>query len=70
MPYCFEQAFTQHGGKGKEKERNKQTKIKTATQAKDIRLDKEESELIREAFFFSFLGKNIGDFYFQAAPIC
>lgn len=56
--------------KKKEKETNKQSKIKTATQGKYIHLNKEEPELICEAFFFSFLRKNIGDFYFQAAPIC
>lgn len=69
MLHCFERAFDTAWGEKKGKKK-KQTKIKTATQAKDIQLNKEESELICEAFFFPFLRKNIGDFCFQAAPIC
>lgn len=57
--------FTQHGGE-KRRKKNKQNR----KSLHKLKIFKEEFELICEAFFFSFLRKNKGDFYFQAAPIC
>jgi len=63
MLYCSEQAFYTAWRK-KEKEKQKLKPLHK------LKIFKEEFEPICEDFFFSFLRKNIGDFYFQAAPIC
>lgn len=63
MFYCSEQAFYTAWGRGGKKNKQNWKSLHK------LKIFKEEFELICEAFFFSFLRKNKGDFYFQAAPI-